>query len=136
MKSKKDTNTKIKLHFGCGNNYLDDWINIDNNSDNNIQKLDLDLDLDFKKPLPFKENCADTIYDAQFLERIKLGPTFIEFLLSYFKHILKPNGLLKIGLSDMKHKEKLEPWLKKLGFPKLEFCEENKTYGIIANIVN
>ena len=26
----------VKLHVGCGTNYIDGWVNIDNNSDNNI----------------------------------------------------------------------------------------------------
>lgn len=116
MKSKKGTSSKVKLHFGGRNNYLNGWINIDNN---NIEKLDLKWD--FKTPLPFKENCADVIYDEDFLERLKLGSGFVEILLSCFRHLLKPKGLLKIGLSDMKHKSKLEPWLEKLGFSNLEF---------------
>ena len=32
---------KIKLHIGCGTLYKENWINIDNNSDNNIEQLDI-----------------------------------------------------------------------------------------------
>ncbi len=117
---------KVKLHFGCGNNYLNDWINIDDNSNNDIRKLDLNWDL--KNPLPFKENCVDIIYDENFLERLRQEDAVIESFLRCFRCILKPKGHLKIFLPDIRHKEKLEPWLKGLGFTYLGF------YDDLANI--
>ena len=46
LKNKKEFNKKfhispLKLNLGCGNDYKEGWINIDNNSANNIKKLDL-----------------------------------------------------------------------------------------------
>lgn len=124
MKQKNGTNSKIKLHFGCGNNYLEDWINIDNNLCNYINKLDLNWD--FKTPLPFKKNCADIIYDEDFLERMRLGEKVVVLFLTCYRHILKPNGVFKIELNDIKFKSQLEPWLKQLGFQHLEFCNSIK----------
>lgn len=132
--SPESNESKIKLHFGSDNNYLDDWINIDNNYDNDILKLDLDWD--FKKHLPFKENCADIIYDEKFLERLKEGPSLIESLLSCYRYLLKPESIFKIALPDMKYQSRLEPWLKKLGFSNLEFCFNEKAYKIIENNSN
>lgn len=120
MKSKKDKDSKIKLHLGCGNNYLNDWINIDNMLDKYVIKLDINWN--FKTPLPFKKHCVDIIYDREFLGRLEQGPKFIKSLLSCFKHILKEDGVLKVGLYDMDYKPKIENWLKNLGFKNLEFC--------------
>lgn len=36
------TSDLIPLHIGCGTLYKEGWINIDNNSDHNIQKLDIE----------------------------------------------------------------------------------------------
>lgn len=58
----------IKLHIGCGTVYKEGWINIDNNSDNNIKKLDFMWDL--RKPLPLPENSVDFIYNEHFLEHL------------------------------------------------------------------
>lgn len=44
-----------KLHLGCGNKYLDGWINIDINSDYADIKMDI-------KDLSFDNNSIDEIY--------------------------------------------------------------------------
>lgn len=121
MKQKANTNSKVKFHFGCGNNYLDDWINVDNNISNFFDKIDINWD--FKTYLPFKENCADIIFDEDFLERLRLGEKAVVTYLTCYRYILKPKGVFKIELYDMKFKPQLEPWLKKLGFKNLEFCK-------------
>lgn len=92
-----NTTKTIKLHIGCGKNYFDGWINIDNNSDNNIQKLDLNLDL--RNPLPFKDNSVDYIYNEHFLEHL----TVTEGLqaLIEFRRVLKPDGILRIAMPDL-----------------------------------
>ena len=60
----------VKLHIGCGTVYLDGWINIDNNSDNNIKKLDINFDL--RNPLPFKDDTVDFIFNEHFLEHLTI----------------------------------------------------------------
>lgn len=69
-KNVKDILSKdcIKLHIGCGTVYKEGWINIDNNSDNNIEKMDFMWDL--RKPLPLPENSVDFIYNEHFLEHL------------------------------------------------------------------
>jgi hypothetical protein len=59
---------KIKLNVGCGTDYKKGWINIDNNSDDNIEKLDLNFDL--RNPLPFEDNSVDFIFNEHFIEHL------------------------------------------------------------------
>lgn len=87
----------IKLHIGCGTIYKEGWINIDNNSDNNIKKLDFMWDL--RKPLPLPENSVDFIYNEHFLEHLTFedgGGLIINLM-----KILKPNGVLRIAMPDL-----------------------------------
>ena len=88
----------IKLHIGCGTIYKEGWINIDNNSDNNIKKLDFMWDL--KKPLPLPENSVDFIYNEHFLEHLTVddGGGLIKNLMK----ILKPNAVLRIAMPDLR----------------------------------
>ena len=60
----KTTGKPVKLNLGCGTDYKKGWINIDNNSDDNIEKLDLNWDL--RKPLPFKDNSVDFVEHEHF----------------------------------------------------------------------
>ena len=87
----------IKLHIGCGTVYKEGWINIDNNSDDNIKKLDFMWDL--RKPLPFPENSVDFVYNEHFLEHLTAdeGGGLIKNLMK----ILKPNGVLRIAMPDL-----------------------------------
>ena len=96
-------NKTIKLHLGCGTNYIDGWINIDNNSDNNINKLDFLWDL--KEPLPFDDNSVDFIYNEHFLEHLTVeqGQTSLRD----FLRILKPNGVMRIAMPDLAEAVKL-----------------------------
>lgn len=64
----------IKLHLGCGTNYMPGWINIDNNSDNNISKLDMLQDL--RQPLPIKDNTVDFIYSEHVLSTWKSAKAY------------------------------------------------------------
>lgn len=88
----------IKLHIGCGTIYKEGWINIDNNSDNNIKKLDFMWDL--RKPLPLPENSVDFIYNEHFLEHLTVdnGGGLIKNLMK----ILKPNAVLRIAMPDLR----------------------------------
>lgn len=87
----------IKLNIGCGTDYKEGWINIDNNSDNNIKKLDLNWDL--RHPLPFPENSVDFIFNEHFLEHLTVeeGQAAIRDLM----RVLKPGGVIRIAMPDM-----------------------------------
>lgn len=94
---KSKMNPKTMLHLGCGRNYFNDWINIDNNSYNDIQKLDLHWDV--RKKLPFKDNSVDFIYNEHFFEHLNIEESLS--VLNDFKRILKPNGVIRISMPDL-----------------------------------
>jgi predicted SAM-dependent methyltransferase len=110
----------LKLHVGCGRNYFTGWINIDNNSDHNIDKLDLNLDL--RVPLPFDDGSADFIYNEHFLEHLTVAEGLRT--LSEFRRVLKPNGVLRVAMPDLDDvvRQYFDPdwreqkWLHKYGY--------------------
>lgn len=53
-----------KLHIGCGKNNMKGWINAD------LQGNIADVELDARKPLPFKKNSISYIYNEHFIEHI------------------------------------------------------------------
>ncbi len=78
----------IKLNFGCGEKYLDDYINCDFSEH---VKKDKFVNLN-KSPYPFKDNFADEILMDNVLEHLDDIPsTMIEL-----HRIMKKNGILKI----------------------------------------
>jgi len=109
----------VKLNLGCGTDYKIGWINIDNNNDRNISKIDLKWDLRYK--LPFEDNSVDLIFNEHFLEHLTIEEGLKA--LSDFKRVLKINGVLRIAMPDLKAtiEEYLDPdwkqraWLKKFG---------------------
>lgn len=88
---------KIKLNIGCGTDYKKGWINIDNNSDDNIEKLDLNFDL--RNPLPFKDNSVDFIFHEHFLEHLTVEEARIS--MSDMMRVLKPGGVMRIAMPDL-----------------------------------
>ncbi len=90
-------NTSTKLHLGCGKNYFEGWINIDNNSDHNIKKLDINYDL--RNPLPFMDNSVDFIYNEHFLEHLTVEEG--QRAIKEFLRVLKPNGIMRIAMPDL-----------------------------------
>ena len=87
----------VKLHIGCGTAYKEDWINIDNNSDSNIFRLDLPWDL--RAPLPFPANSVDFIYHEHFLEHLTVQEGLAA--LADFRSTLKPGGIMRIAMPDL-----------------------------------
>lgn len=98
LKNKQTNNEKIMLHIGCGTNYKQGWINIDNNSDRNIKKLDLNWDL--RNKLPFPDNSVDFIYNEHFLEHLTIEQG--QQTLKDFKRVLKNGGIARIAMPDLK----------------------------------
>lgn len=88
---------KVMLNVGCGTDYKEGWINIDNNSDNNIEKLELNWDLRY--PLPFEKNSVDVIFNEHFIEHltVKEGQQAIKD----FMRVLKPGGVVRIATPDL-----------------------------------
>ena len=87
----------IKLHIGCGTLYKEGWVNIDNNSDNNIERLDINHDL--SKGLPFEDESVDYIYNEHFIEHLAREDG-LKFLYECHR-VLKIGGVLRISCPDL-----------------------------------
>lgn len=87
----------LKLNIGCGTDYKPGWINIDNNSDNNITKLDLNWDL--RKPLPFKDNSVDFVFNEHFFEHLTTDEA--QITIKDLMRVLKPGGIMRIAMPDL-----------------------------------
>jgi predicted SAM-dependent methyltransferase len=85
------------LNIGCGTDYKDGWINIDNNSDNNIEKLDLNWDL--RNPLPYKRNSVDFIFNEHFVEHLTVEEA--QVIIKDLMRVLKPGGVLRIAMPNL-----------------------------------
>lgn len=120
---KKQTG-KIKLNVGCGTDYKEGWINIDNNSDNNIEKLDLNWDL--RNPLPFADGSVDFIFNEHFLEHLTVEEGAAA--LKDFMRVLKKGGVLRIAMPDLEASVRLyldpkwkhAPYLKKFNLQSVQ----------------
>jgi len=86
-----------KLNIGCGTDYKNGWINIDNNSDNNITQLDLNWDL--RKPLPYEDGTIDFIFNEHFFEHLT-PEEGVETMKDLYR-ILKPGGVLRVAMPDL-----------------------------------
>jgi predicted SAM-dependent methyltransferase len=87
----------IMLNIGCGTDYKKGWINIDNNSDNNIDKLDLNWDL--RNPLPYKKNSVDYIFNEHFIEHLTVEEA--QVVIKDLMRVLKPGGVLRIAMPNL-----------------------------------
>lgn len=88
---------KIMLNVGCGTDYKEGWINIDNNSDNNIEKLDLNWDLRY--PLPFKDGSVDYIFNEHFIEHLTVEEG--QAMVKDSMRVLKKGGVLRMATPDL-----------------------------------
>jgi len=82
----------LKLHFGCGSNIKDGYVNIDLNN-----KADLSLDL--RERLPFLTDSCSMIYSEHFLEHIGYPDDAMFFLRECYR-ILRPGGTFSVGVPD------------------------------------
>lgn len=88
---------KIMLNVGCGTDYKKGWINIDNNSDDNIEKLDLNWDL--RNPLPFADGSVNYIFNEHFVEHLTVDES--QKAIKDFMRVLKPGGVMRIAMPDL-----------------------------------
>ncbi|MBL8122094.1 methyltransferase domain-containing protein [Candidatus Saccharibacteria bacterium] len=87
----------VMLNVGCGTDYKKGWVNIDNNSDNNIKKLDLNHDL--RNPLPYKDNSVDFIFNEHFFEHLTVDEG--QAAMREFMRVLRPGGVMRIAMPDL-----------------------------------
>lgn len=87
----------LMLNIGCGTDYKKGWVNVDNNSDNNIEKLDLNWDL--RNPLPFEDNTVDFIFNEHFFEHLEVEEA--RAAMKDLMRILKPGGVMRVAMPDL-----------------------------------
>ena len=119
--NKKITYSPLKLHLGCGTIYKEpSWVNIDNNLDNNIKKLDINCN--FIEGIPFANNSVDFIYHEHLIEHLDYeeGLAFMKECL----RVLKPKGVMRIAcpdLDDLIESYTKDTWREKSWFKKYHF---------------
>lgn len=102
----KKSDTLLLLDLGVGYNYTDSWINAD------FYRLPrfkfwkqykkhpkLDMEFDFRYPLPCNNNIIDGIYTGHTLEHLTLSEA--KLFLSEFYRMLKPGCWLRINVPDL-----------------------------------
>ncbi len=117
----EDIKGNTKLHIGCKKEYLSDWINVNTNPD------DIDVVCDATWNLTsivyWQKESFDVIYAESFLYDLQVVDTQADIMLASYKHILKKDGYLVIGLDLPEYITKISPWLKKLGFKHVIFFD-------------
>jgi predicted SAM-dependent methyltransferase len=92
--SQQDDSDKIKLHIGCGDHYLQGWVNIDGDD-----KYKNDLKHDLSKGLPYEANSVDAILSNHFIEHLDKQQGIL-FLHECYR-TLKPGGVLRMSTPDL-----------------------------------
>lgn len=82
----------IKLHIGCGKrDFGDDWCHVDGGDYSHLDYKDV-------TSLDFKDNSVDLIYSSHLITYFDRAE--IVSVLSEWKRVLKPKGLLRIATPD------------------------------------
>ncbi len=83
----------INIHLGCGTRITKDWVNTDIFSGAGI-----DLQLNFREPLPFETGSVEKIYSEHVLEHLFKEET-LRLLAECFR-VLKKGASIRIGVPD------------------------------------
>jgi predicted SAM-dependent methyltransferase len=83
---------ELRLHLGCGGERKTGWVNIDLLGD------PVDVAWNLANPLPFDSGSVTAIFHEHLLEHLPLTAGD-SFMAECFR-ILKPNGLLRVGVPD------------------------------------
>ena len=89
----------MKLHLGCGwRNFGSDWIHIDGGKYEHLDYNDI-------TDLPFANGTVDLIYASHVLEYF--DRTEVLKVLTEWHCVLKPGGILRLGVPDFEAMAKL-----------------------------
>jgi predicted SAM-dependent methyltransferase len=105
----------MKIHFGCGTNKFDGWINLDI-----IPGSDVVADITAR--WPFEDASADFIYSEHVLEHFDIATA--RGIFSEIFRVLKPGGVVRIAMPDLDNliREYQSPkwleqeWIQKFGY--------------------
>jgi SAM-dependent methyltransferase len=86
---------EVDLNLGCGNYYVDDWVNVDL-ADNGVR---VDVAHDIRLPLPFDRNAADRVYMGHVLEHVPFDA--LVPVLAEVRRVLVSGGLACIVGPDV-----------------------------------
>lgn len=86
---------EIHLHLGCGRKYLPGFVNVDANP---RQKIDLWLDV--RNGIPFRDNSVASIYTTHMLEHF--FPDELQRLLGECYRVLHPGGGMRIIVPSLR----------------------------------
>jgi predicted SAM-dependent methyltransferase len=76
----------MKINLGCGNNYIDGWLNHDD-------------DVDITKRLPFDDDSAQFILAEHVVEHVKYNEALAFF--TECRRVLKPGGVVRIAVPSI-----------------------------------
>lgn len=98
----------MKLHIGCGKrNFGDHWIHIDGTKDDELsdEKKFKHIKYHDVTRLPFEDNSVDLIYSAHLIAYFDRSE--IADLLTEWRRVLKPGGILRLATPDFEAMIKL-----------------------------
>lgn len=87
----------LRLHLGCGDTYIEDWINIDLARPGRKQ----DLDWDLRHGLPFPDSSVEAIFSEHTLEHLALDAALVLF--KECAQTLRPGGIMRISVPDLEY---------------------------------
>lgn len=84
----------MKLHLGCGSNYILDWVNVD------LDSPVADVRADLRYALPFADSTADFIYCEHLIEHLTRteGLNFLREC----RRVLSNHGVLRLSTPDLR----------------------------------
>ncbi len=84
----------MKLHLGCGANYIKGWTNVD------LDSPTADAHADLRNPLPYADASVELVFNEHFLEHITREEGII--FLKECSRVLKPGGVFRVSTPDLR----------------------------------
>lgn len=84
----------MKIHLGCGTNYIEGWLNVD------LDSPMADAHADLRKPLPYNDESVNFIFNEHFIEHITREEG-IAFLRECHR-VLKRGGVFRVSTPDLR----------------------------------
>jgi len=92
---------RLKIHLGCGNAVLPDWLNLDCYPPKSPDNRDI-LIVDMRQGLPLADNTSMAFFSEHFLEHLPYA-TVKDTILPEIFRILTPAGVVRISVPDAQY---------------------------------